>query len=675
MAKLKKTISILVCTSVFFTSSAWAESIFDNILLNSTPMGVYKTGSSGIGKGDTNVYTGGVFLRFGSAYDFPPPLFSISPAKVAIGCGGLSIKGMFMQLAGLDRLAQMLKNAGTSLAWGVVVGLVYSLPGVMKAFDFLNHWAKTIQQLLANACASGYALGRSIGASTGFDGIVEGLTNRDWNFFGKSSSKAGSDKLDNEEKSTQNFFDKWLGDNFDENMVFKGFGSYKNDATTEERQQAWTDILKGKLVANAYSVNFLMTIFDYVQDGGKRLKLLQHILGVNNMGDITPFKTHKFAIIGDNSFKGKIGDIYTVGLPSILNFVDQDKAVVPGSFTFKSKAMRAGIVIAFMRHIGSEAVLRNIDNVEASMESIMLGTGTKENTANVPATSNYNRQSKNTSMDGSQFVADGTGVPENIPSTMQSFIQVLLNGTGAPISADLSKGGRPIVNALGYGIVALKPSQNNVDKNSVTFIVFALDKEVTNKIEFLDSTIKEKGLIAKSQEIIEAMIQGFANGDNSKDTLDIADYETKYNISWIVPGVHRFIKILQQSSAEDRVDYTHRLASFNAHALLSAIIDAYTSINSFNKQMVPAIYFHNGVVDISRNKEGLHSITTSESATFDANTINRDALSKMRKWYQEYLKTQDKAVVDYNELIETLDKLDRKNKKRAIEASPENPLN
>ena len=674
MAKLKKAISVLVCVSMFFTSSAWAESIFDNILLNSTPMGVYKSGSSGTGKGDTGIYTGGVFLRFGSAYDFPPPLFSVSPAKVAIGCGGLSIKGMFMQLAGLDRLAQMLKNAGTSLAWGVVVGLVYSLPGVMKAFDFLNHWAKTIQQLLANACASGYALGRSIGAATGFDGIVEGLTNRDWNFFGKSSSKAGSDKLDNEEKSTQSFFDKWL-DNFDENMVFKGFGSYKNDATTEEREQAWTDLLKGKLIANAYSVNFLMTIFDYVQDSGNRLKLLQHILGVNNMSEITPFKTHKFAITGDNSFKGKIGDIYTVGLPSVLNFADKDKKAVPGSFTFKSKAMRAGIVIAFMRHIGSEAVLRNIDNVEASMESIMLGTGTKENTTNVPATSNYNRQSKNTSMDGSQFVADGTGVPENIAPTMNSFIQVLLYGTGAPVSVDLSKGGRAIVNALGYGIVALKPSQTNTDKDSRTFIVFALDKTVTNKIEFLDSGIKEKGLIAKSQEIIEAMIQGFANGDNSKDTLDVAKYETDFNISWIVPGVHRFIKILQQSSVEDRIDYTHRLASFNAHALLRAIMDAYTSINSFNKQMVPAIYYHNGVVDISRNKDGLHSITTSESATVEANTINREALTKMRQWYQEYIQSQDKAVVDYNELINTLDKLDRKNKQRAIEASPENPLN
>ena len=47
----------------------------------------------------------------------------------------------------------------------------------------------------------------------------------------------------------------------------------------------------------------------------------------------------------------------------------------------------------------------------------------------------------------------------------------------------------------------------------------------------------------------------------------------------------------------------------------------------------------------------------------------------MRQWYQEYIQSQDKAVVDYNELINTLDKLDRKNKQRAIEASPENPLN
>ena len=675
MARLKKIVSVLVCVSVFFTSSAWAESIFDDILMNATPPGVYKTGNSDL-KNGANIYTGGVFLRFGSAYDYPPPLFSISPVKAAIGCGGLSIKGMFMQLAGLDRLAQMLKNAGTSLAWGVVVGLVYSLPGVMKAFDFLNHWAKTIQQLLANACASGYALGRSIGAETGFDGIVNGLTNRDWNFFGKADSEPGTNKMDSEEKSTKNFFERWMDNNFDENMIYKGFGEYKNKATVEERQQAWTDILKNKLVANAYSVNFLMTIFDYVQDGGNRLKLLQHILGVKSMGEVTPFKTHKFAITGDNASAKKVGNMYVVGLPSILNFVNKDtgKAAVPGSFTFKSKVMRTGIVIALMRHVGSEAVLRNIDNVEESMNSIALGTGTKDDGGKTPATSNYDRQSKNSSVDGSQFVADGSGVPENIPNTMNSLIQVLLHGTGAKVSSDLPNG-RAIVNALGYGIVALKPTQSNLDKDSRTFIVFALDKQETNKIEFLDSSVKEKGLVAKSQEIIEAMIQGFANGDNSKDTLDVADYEKKFNISWIVPGVHRFIKILQQSSAEDREAYIETLAQFNAHAILSAIVDAYTNINSFNKQMVPAIYFHKGTVDVSRNKDGLHSITVTESATMAANMINQKAMSEVRKFYREYLKSQNEAVVKYNALVDVLDKLDRKNKQRAIEASPENPLN
>ena len=670
----KKGISLALCCSIFFTSSAWAEGIFDNILSNATPAGVYKSGETG--KAGVSVYTGGVFLRFGSAYDYPAPLFSITPPKVTFGCGGLSIKGMFMQLAGLDRLSEMLKNAGTSFAWGVVIGLVYSLPGVAKAFDFLNAWAKKIQQLLANACASGYALGASLMSASGYNGITDAISELTTFSFAQSAKKTGSELLDKWEKAQNEAFET-IDKYFDENMVYKGFGKYSDPTTTEQKQALWTKLLEQKFVSNAYSVNFFMTILDHISSNEKRLKVVYDIFGEKNVADIKPFKVQKFAITGEKGIAaGKTNDIRVIGLPDILNYVDTKGAGGPlanNTFTFKSKVMRTGIVTAIMRHIGSETVLVNIANTERILKSVSDGTGTTNNLATQDAKTNVKCQTSSSSMCGSQFLPDGSASSQDIVKILNSLVQVLLYDSEATGAKDLSS--QHLINALGYGIIALKSTQSNAKPDDRLFIVFALDKQETANIEFLSSDIKQKGLVTKSREIINAMIDGFSKTTNGVDTIDVADYETKYDINWVVPNVHQFIKVLQQSSAEDREDFVSKLAMFNAHALLSAIMDAYGTISTFNKNIVPAMYFSSGILDITRNKDGIVPINQTNLATFEANKNTRAALAELRKEYEKYLLTQDKATIDYNKLREELDRLDKKNKQRAIQSAPENVLN
>lgn len=56
----------------------------------------------------------------------------------------------------------------SSLAWGVAVGLIYSLPGIFNVFKTINQWAKQIQQLLAMGCQAGIALGQALGEKVGF---------------------------------------------------------------------------------------------------------------------------------------------------------------------------------------------------------------------------------------------------------------------------------------------------------------------------------------------------------------------------------------------------------------------------------------------------------------------------------------------------------------------------
>lgn len=142
---------------------------------NVTPGAAYEV------NGKRVMTTTSVYFRFGPSMSTMEPIFHISPPDVSIGCNGFNLQGLFVSLLGFDRLAKMLKSAGASLAWGIVVGLVYSLPGIFSAFKMLNEWANKIMQLLQNACQSGVAIGKEMGekmgvtdASSGIKGAVDG---------------------------------------------------------------------------------------------------------------------------------------------------------------------------------------------------------------------------------------------------------------------------------------------------------------------------------------------------------------------------------------------------------------------------------------------------------------------------------------------------------------------
>lgn len=668
MKVLKKTIAVFVSVSIFFTSSAWADSFFDDILMNATPAGVYRTGP----RGDINIYTGGVFLRFGSAYDYPPPLFSITPLRFSAGCGGLSIKGMFMQLAGLDRLAEMLKNAGTSLAWGVVVGLVYSLPGVFKAFDFLNAWAKKIQQLLANACASGYAIGRSLAAAAGFNGPEDVLNALNGTKLGQAKDKF-TNALDNFESTIKD----WLEDkNFDtENMIFRGFGSYANKTTPTQRQAAWTNLIIQKFVSRSYSVDFLMTLIDHIQNSNERAKFIAGIFGENAIGDIEPFKLQKFALTGGKGYGNSTipNGVRVISLDSILSIADSG-VLKDGSLDFKSKVTRTAIVIALMRQIGSESIISSEDSLKRELEEIAKNAGVSTDPNQTRPPSKAKCQMSRVNFCGSIHAADGSPAPEGIDKFVNGFIQVLLYGKKSAVAKTfLSTNGDHLLNALSYGIVAFKPTDPNAGKDERTFVIFPLDKQITSGVEFLDSQIKEKGLVERSKDAINAMITGFVQGSNiSSSTASVAQYEQKHNINWVVPGVHKFIKILQQSSEEDRTDLVDKLALFNAHAILKSILNSYSVMQSFNKTMFPALYFSNGTMDISKNKDAAAPTSDAIKASEIAGERTAEALDQVRKAYDKYFANQDKATVDFSSLMDELDRLDKKNKQRAIKAAPDN---
>jgi len=133
-----------------------ANEFKDNVLLNVTPGGSYDV------NGKSFYTTPSVYFRFGPSQMNFEPIWHVSPPSIGASCSGFNLQGLFVSILGWDRISKMLKSAGASFAWGIVVGLIYSLPGIFSAFKMINAWAKKIMQLLQNACKIGQNFGNKL---------------------------------------------------------------------------------------------------------------------------------------------------------------------------------------------------------------------------------------------------------------------------------------------------------------------------------------------------------------------------------------------------------------------------------------------------------------------------------------------------------------------------------
>jgi len=131
----------------------------DHILKNVTPGGLYEDPTNK----SQYIYGGNIIYKFKDTARGMPPLISFAPPGIKAGCNGISFTGGFLQVLGLDGLADQIQNAGTAVIYGILVGLIYSLPALEKVFAHIRQWSEWLQQMLKSACASGVAMGRAIG--------------------------------------------------------------------------------------------------------------------------------------------------------------------------------------------------------------------------------------------------------------------------------------------------------------------------------------------------------------------------------------------------------------------------------------------------------------------------------------------------------------------------------
>lgn len=154
-----RSLVFLLTLFVFSFSFANIDSILDNVVnTTSTHSGTYKsptTTTATLGSYSFRLKTDALNL----------PIFTIQSPRATLSCSGFDFDAGFISYLNLDTLQSLLEQAGTSLAWGVVLGLVYSIPGVAQTFQYLNELGRYSQMLNQNACQIGVQLGKSAGST------------------------------------------------------------------------------------------------------------------------------------------------------------------------------------------------------------------------------------------------------------------------------------------------------------------------------------------------------------------------------------------------------------------------------------------------------------------------------------------------------------------------------
>jgi hypothetical protein len=147
--------SLLVQPSVLSATSIWDD---NSVLKNRTSSGVATDSASST----TYYHGGGIEVRFKRSGAFPP-IVNIGGPSIKADCSSLSLDMGYASLINLQQLGKQLSQVGSSIVWGVMVGMVYTMPGISQAFKFINEWAGVIQDFLQNACADSKAAGANLG--------------------------------------------------------------------------------------------------------------------------------------------------------------------------------------------------------------------------------------------------------------------------------------------------------------------------------------------------------------------------------------------------------------------------------------------------------------------------------------------------------------------------------
>jgi len=151
--------SIAIVLSVTLVSSQVSAMGFSDLVGTATTRAsVWSSPATG----EKFFYSGSYEFTFNGGKNYAPWVNTSQAGGINVGCGGISIKGMFMSMIGLDKIKDQLSGAGATLGWGVMLALISSMPIFDQTFKRLRKWGRTIQALLQNACQIGKNIGNKL---------------------------------------------------------------------------------------------------------------------------------------------------------------------------------------------------------------------------------------------------------------------------------------------------------------------------------------------------------------------------------------------------------------------------------------------------------------------------------------------------------------------------------
>ena len=179
---MKKMLSVFMAF-VVFSQQTYAANLSDMVNTAQTKSSEWQSPATGT----KYFYSGSYEFSFKKSNGYAPWINAgSSTGKLwQAGCNGFSMGDMFVSMLGLNDIKDQLSDAGAQLAWGVMLALVMSMPGLQKTFESIQKWARAIQSLLQDACN----IGQSIGKGDLFGPIRNTITGKNSD-VGKAIQKA-----------------------------------------------------------------------------------------------------------------------------------------------------------------------------------------------------------------------------------------------------------------------------------------------------------------------------------------------------------------------------------------------------------------------------------------------------------------------------------------------------
>jgi len=154
--KIKSAISLSLVLLIMSPSASEAVKLSDIALSTSTSAGTW---TDPLG-GGTYINGGDFKIKFKNG-SYHAPLFQFKAPSMSMGCSGISLSGGFISFLGLDKLKGLISNAGSSLIFGIILGMEFTLPAISAVFNKIRAWANALQSLLQNGCNMGRAIAKA----------------------------------------------------------------------------------------------------------------------------------------------------------------------------------------------------------------------------------------------------------------------------------------------------------------------------------------------------------------------------------------------------------------------------------------------------------------------------------------------------------------------------------